>query len=481
MAPTETGLAVILGDAARDQAQPSADGRRITVDELLRHISRQRPDKLALVDPENRESFTDGKPRRMTYAEADHIVAAIAQRLRDMGLPTDAVVGVQLPNIVESFLVTLGIWRADMIAAPLPLFWRRAEAVDALGRIGAKALIICGRVGAFCQADFALHVAAEVFSIRYVCGFGANVSDGVVSFNDLMAPQTSGPGSQVDSERRINACSHLAAITFDTSEGCIVPVARNHTELLAGGLAVLLESQLPPGAKVLSALSPASFAGIGLTFLPWLLIGGTLVMHHPFELDIFTRQIQEHRCDAVVLPAAVVFRLPETGLFAGNEPATVIATWRSPERLASSPTWRQPNSPLIDVSIFSETAIVPARRGANGRPGPLALGRLTAPRDHADGVAVADVARTESGTAAFRGPMVPSHSFPPGIERSSLPHFQIGPDGLVDTGYPCCVDTATQTMIVTNPPAGVADDGAIAFRSVIFSGRPPALTTAQRL
>ncbi len=63
-----------------------------------------------------------------------------------MGLSADDVIGIQLPNIIESILTILGVMRAGMIAAPLPLLWRRADAVAALGRIGVKALITCGRV-----------------------------------------------------------------------------------------------------------------------------------------------------------------------------------------------------------------------------------------------------------------------------------------------------------------------------------------------
>jgi len=454
---------VILGDVRRERARPSADSIRITIDELLRSAARRRPDALALVDPENRESFTDGKPRRITYAEADRIVDAIARRLHSMALPTDAIVGIQLPNIVENFLITLGVLRADMIAAPLPFLWRRVEAVEALGRIGAKGFITCGHVGAFNYADFALHLAAEVFSIRYVCAFGSKLPDGVVSFGDLMDAETSDSVSPIETERTSNASSHLAAVTFDIGEGGIVPVARNHAELLAGGLAVLLESDLPQEANILSALPPASFAGISLTFLPWLLSGGTLVLHHPFEPDIFASQRRDYRCGAVILPAPVAFRLTEAGVFAGEEPVMVIAAWRSPEQLASSPTWRHANGALTDVAIFGETAIVPARRSPDGKPRPVAFGRLTVPRDGADGVAVADIAPTDNGTVAFRGPMVPSHPFPPGIDHSSLPHFPIGRDGFVDTGYSCHIDSVTQAMIVIASPSGIVNVGSYRF------------------
>jgi acyl-CoA synthetase (AMP-forming)/AMP-acid ligase II len=75
-------------------------GARVTLDELLRRTAQRRPDAVALIDPPNRESFTGGRPRSLTYAQADHMVSAIAGRLRRMGLYTDAVVGIQVTNTV---------------------------------------------------------------------------------------------------------------------------------------------------------------------------------------------------------------------------------------------------------------------------------------------------------------------------------------------------------------------------------------------
>ena len=134
-------------------------------------------------------------------------------------LPSDAIVGIQLPNIAENILVLLGVLRAGMIAAPLPLLWRRADAVAALARIGAKALITCGRVGAFNHAQFAMGVAADVFSIRYVCAFGQNLPDGVVPLDDLFAAGGGDPVAAGDRERPDDADAHLAAITFDVGDG----------------------------------------------------------------------------------------------------------------------------------------------------------------------------------------------------------------------------------------------------------------------
>ena len=245
---------MILGDFTRTPTDvPSADGR-VTIDDLFRRSVARRPDAIALADAPNRSDFTDGPPRRLTYAEADRAVAAIAARLRQLGLATDAIVGIQLPNTVENILTLLGVLRAGMIAAPLPLLWRRAEAATALARVGAKAFIGCGRVGRSEHCQFALRVAAEVFSIRYVCGFGTDLPDGVVPFDDLLAGAESAPMPMVD--REAEAAAHLAVISFEMTENGPLPVARRHLELLAGGLGVLLESRLHQDATVLSAIAP---------------------------------------------------------------------------------------------------------------------------------------------------------------------------------------------------------------------------------
>ena len=94
---------MILGDS-RSENLPVT-----TLDDLFRRAATRRPDAVALADPPNRESFTDGAPRRLTYSEADRIVSAIASRLRTLGLQTDAIIGIQLPNTVECVLTFLGV------------------------------------------------------------------------------------------------------------------------------------------------------------------------------------------------------------------------------------------------------------------------------------------------------------------------------------------------------------------------------------
>src|SRR5262245_38630275 len=246
-------LAMILGEINR------ASGITTTLDDLFRRAGVRHPDALALADPPNRASFTDGPPRTLRYAQADHAISALAARLRGLGLQTGAVVAIQLPNTVESVIAYLAILRAAMIAAPLPLLWGRRDLVDALGRVSAKAILTCADAGGASPADVAIHTAAALFPIRHICGFGQDLPDGVVSIDDIFARD--GAHSATLPRCPDSAASHLAAITFDMDARGANPVARNHIEVISGGLAIFLELGTTLDTCLLSAIPVSSFAG----------------------------------------------------------------------------------------------------------------------------------------------------------------------------------------------------------------------------
>ena len=161
--------------------------RRRTLDDLFRRAAARRPDALALADPPNRESFTDGPPRRLTYAEADRMVSAIAARLRTLGLPTDAIVGIQLPNTVESVLTMLGVLRAGLIAAPLPLLWRRADMPHARSASSAPRPSSPRPASATSMpARWRCRSRRRSFRSATSAASAHNLPDGVIAFDDLL-------------------------------------------------------------------------------------------------------------------------------------------------------------------------------------------------------------------------------------------------------------------------------------------------------
>jgi len=444
---------MILGDF--DPAAGEA-----TLDHLFRRAGVRSPDAVALIDPPNKASFAGGAPRRLTYAQADRLISGFAARLRALGLHADAVVALQLPNTVESVIALLGTLRAGMIAAPLPLLWRQQEIVAALRGIGAKAIV----TGNAELARGAALAAVELFSVRHVCAFGDGLPDGVMPLDDIFAD---GGFEGVNAASRAGAAAaHVALITFDVTAAGIVPLARNHMQLMAGGLGVFLEAALAQEANILSAIPPTSFAGVSLTLLPWLLAGGTLALHHGGDPQVLGAQCRDLAAATLVVPGPTLTPLAAADCIAGNI-KTIAALWRAPERLAAADAW-QDDATLVDVASFGEVGLVGSRRGRDGLPVALPLGRVEAPRGAFDAVAVAETTRTRHGTLALRGPMVPTQTFPPGDAHE--------PNDFHDTGFIC--HSANGGLIVTGAPSDIEAVGGYRFHRPTLEDELAALDPA---
>jgi hypothetical protein len=336
--------------------------------------------------------------------------------------------------------------------------------VAALRRVSASALVVNGRVGTTDHFALAINVAAEIFPIRFVCGFGHGASDGIIPLDDLYSAEKTDPLPSLEAERagEPGPGAHLAVITWDLTADGLVPVARNHAELIAGGLGVLLESRMPQDAAILSTIAMSSFAGLAVTLMPWLLLGGTLALHHAFDSDAFIDQQKAVGPDTLIVPGPLLDPLAEGGyLSSRGDLRSAVGVWRSPERLVGAPAWRDPKIRVVDAQVFGEAAIIATCRGPSGKPTAMSIGRLLAPRGPNGAVLVADIASTPAGTLALRGPMVPRVAFPPGAERTGHANFKMAADGFVDTGSKCHVEHGA--MVVTGSPPGLVGIGGYRF------------------
>ena len=142
--------------------QPNASP---TLDTLFQRILARKPDALALVDPSNKARITGHAPRRLTFAEADRAISALAAHFVDAGLPAHSVSAVQLPNTVEFALTVLAAHRAGLVVALFPLLWRQTDLVAALNRTSARAIVTSAKVDGVIHADLAMNAAAEAFSV----------------------------------------------------------------------------------------------------------------------------------------------------------------------------------------------------------------------------------------------------------------------------------------------------------------------------
>jgi acyl-CoA synthetase (AMP-forming)/AMP-acid ligase II len=304
-----------------------------------------------------------------------------------------------------------------------------------------------------------MNAAAEAFSIRHVCGFGNDLPEGMASLDQAILTRSTTDRTVVQDGRK------AALVSFDVTADGMRAVPRTHLNLIAGGLAVFLESRLTQGARLISAFSPSSFAGFTSSLVLWLLSGGTLTLHHPFDGEALERQVNDYACDALIAPAPMALRLTDADV-ASRLPTLrhVIGLWRMPEQVASSMQWTNEQVRFTDVYLFGEVGLFGARRTADGMPVPIMPGQYGAPRDIPGATIAGETLLSPRGTLALRGPMVTVAAYaPPQPQSDSL--IATSPPDYADTGYLTRIDRTTGAITITAPPVGIVAVGGYRFLS----------------
>jgi len=428
-----------------------------TLDVLFQRILARQPDAVALIDPIDKQRITGQPPKRLTFAQANRAISALAAHFIESGLPANSVIALQLPNTIEFALTALAAHRAGLVVAALPLLWRQAELTVALNRTGARAVVTASRIDGVSHADIAMNAAAECFSIRHVCGFGDDLPEGMASLDRAIALESQTTRAVIQDGRK------AALVSFDMTSDGFRAVPRTHLSVIAGGLALSLESDVPQGATIMSAYTPCSFAGIASSLAMWLLTGGTLALHHPFDSEALEQQVNEISCDTLVAPALLALRLDEMDLSARMPGLrNVIGLWRSPEQVASSASWSARTASLTDVYLFGEAGMFGARRGKDGAPAVVKPGPHGAPRELPGSSISGEILLTPRGTLGLRGPMVSIAAYaPPPPTSDSL--ISPPPRDYVDTEYAARLDRSTGAINITAPPSGIMTVGGYRF------------------
>jgi hypothetical protein len=227
--------------------------------------------------------------------------------------------------------------------------------------------------------------------------------------------------------------------------------------LLTAGRLIRQRSGISADAIILTTLPATTYAGVSAALVPWLLTGGTLALHHPFDPDLMRDQILSEHCNALVVPDAILRGLCKSDWLDESDIRSVIAVWRAPERLSTATRWTSRDVALIDVAAFGETALLAARRPPSGRTQPWPLGKLTISEG---GSECANLAMTSKGTLGVCGALAASPYRPYGTEEE--PDAAIA-TGHLDTGYPCRLNADQNALIVTASPKGLITVGGYRF------------------
>lgn len=258
-------------------------------------------DARCVSDPLNRADFTDGAPQTWTYAEMDGLAGRLAAVLTNHGIGKDDVVAVMLPNIGELVAVYVAAARVGAIVSPLPVQFGTHELVQLGNFVGAKALVTTSKMGVRNLAAEAVGVQGEMGGLTAVFSLGTNTPAGAIPLSTLLdTPHQPPAPAAVDANEVYTIC--WTSGTESMPKG----VPRTHNDWLTISLAVYDAAELTPSDQILCPFPIINMAGIGGMMLPWLRSGGHLILHQPFDMPTFFKQVVINKVTYTVLPPAAL-------------------------------------------------------------------------------------------------------------------------------------------------------------------------------
>ncbi|MDJ0654834.1 MAG: class I adenylate-forming enzyme family protein [Xanthomonadales bacterium] len=309
--------------------------------QMFADVAAAAPDQEALVDPINRAEVDGAEMQRLSWAECRLRADAMAAGLLQHGVRPGDIVLVQAPNISELVLFYLACARIGAVVSPAPVQYGAHELNGIIDSLGPRAC--CGVALADGNPVAALSVAAE----RGIDGFTLGQLNADPHSEELAG--TAHP----DADDCFTIC--WTSGTTGTPKG----VPRSHNHWFAQGPAMYHGLGMGTGDRMLSPFPFINMAAIGGSLMGWLMGGGTLILHHPFDLAVFLRQVAQEKPNVTLLPPAVLNLLLKdpklsamvdfSGLSAVGSGSAPLSPWMVRE-------WQERGVPVVNIFGSNEGA-----------------------------------------------------------------------------------------------------------------------------
>lgn len=280
----------------------------VRVDDLLEKHVREKTDKEACVDPINCMDIVGREPKRLTWWQLEDLVGRYAAVFVSHGLRKDDALVVQLPNLVDLPAIYLACARLGIIVSPAPVQYREHELAYICRSIDAKAVVTANRIGKHAHGEMLVRVKVDAPTLQHVFVLGDGV-EGATAIEPLLArvkQSELAAAQRAEQEANVSADDILTICWTSGTEAQPKGVPRSHNEWIIMGQGVVHAGDIEDGDNLLNPFPMVNMAGISTSFVSWLLVGGKLIQHQPFDLQVFLKQIRNEKVDYTVAPPAIL-------------------------------------------------------------------------------------------------------------------------------------------------------------------------------
>lgn len=264
---------------------------------------------LAVADPPNRPAITGESAMRWTWGELQTEAGRWLALFHASGLRKDDVIVMQLPNVVEMHAIYLACALGGIIISPVPVQYRAHELAHIMATTEARVAIVATRVGQHACAEHWLSHKDQLAGLSQVWALGTEVPAGALDLRAALAATSPWDSARLRAHMRDIALTAHDVLTICWTSGTEARskgVPRNHNEWLIIGQSVIDAGQLARGTQMVIPFPFVNMAGVSTSLMAWLMTGGALHQHHPFDLDVFIQQLRENPIDYSVAAPAVL-------------------------------------------------------------------------------------------------------------------------------------------------------------------------------
>lgn len=278
-----------------------------SIEDYLQEAILQRPEQTAVVDPYNRQDFFDGEPCRLNYRELDQRINYLCLKLLELGAKPDDIVAMQLPNTVESVIVILACQRLGLIVSPIAIQYREHELNHIIQQISPRFFISSSNIKGVNHSQLGLQLAQQFSCLEHVLCWGTGSPAGTQPLAQLNYNE-----DEIQKLKHLLASTHLnpdAIVSICWTSGTEAfpkGVPRSHNHWLAVADIIVAAADLKTGDHLMNPFPMVNMGSLGGIFFPWLRVGGKMVLHQPFELNIFLQQIEQEQVHYNLAPPAVL-------------------------------------------------------------------------------------------------------------------------------------------------------------------------------